>query len=39
MLEEVMKQAHAIEAEYNVKIELEVIQSNESKATPSRMLP
>lgn len=35
MLEEVMKQAHAIEAEYNVKIELEVIQSNESKATPA----
>jgi len=30
-----MKQAHAIEAEYNVKIELEVIQSNESKATPA----
>ena len=35
MLEEVSKQAHAIEAEYNVKIEFEVIQSNESRATPA----
>jgi len=33
-LEEVKKVASAVEAEYNVKIAFEVLQSNESRATP-----
>jgi len=34
-LEEVSRQARAIEAEYNVKIQLDVLQSTESRATPA----
>ncbi|MCE5256333.1 MAG: M20 family metallo-hydrolase [Spirochaetaceae bacterium] len=34
-LVEVRKQCAAIEAEYGVKIELEILQANESKATPA----
>ena len=35
VLEEVSRQARAIEAEYNVKIQLDVLQSTESRATPA----
>lgn len=34
-LEEISKLSHAVEAEYNVKVLLEVVQSNESRATPA----
>lgn len=34
-LEEVSRQARAIEAEYNVKIQLDILQSTESRATPA----
>lgn len=34
-LEEISRLSHAIEAEYNVKVSLDVVQSNESRATPA----
>lgn len=34
-LEEVSRLARAIEAEYNVKVQIDVLQSNESRATPA----
>lgn len=34
-LEEVSRLARAIEAEYNVKVQLDILQSNESRATPA----
>ncbi|MDQ7795934.1 MAG: M20 family metallo-hydrolase [Spirochaetia bacterium] len=34
-LEEISRLSHAIEAEYNVKVSIDVVQSNESRATPA----
>lgn len=34
-LEEVSRLARAIEAEYNVKVQIDILQSNESRATPA----